>query len=523
MRLLRPAVAAASAAILAVGVPATATAAEHRPSSALEWGACPEGTASGPYAAQLECTEVSVPLDYRKPSGTTIDIAVSRLASTAPDERRGVLLVNPGGPGGPGLGMPAALASLGAPASLLDKYDVIGFDPRGVGRSAPVSCGFTSEQGYTSNVPLYAVQPSDVAAQAKTARDVAQQCADSESAPRLPFMTTANTARDMDRIRAALGEGKVSYFGVSYGTALGSAYASMFPGRTDRVLLDSNVGGTALDHAAMRRLGLGAEQRFPDFAKFAAARSETYEIGRTPAEVRRNYFALIERLDEHPVAGIDGRRFPSLVFSALYSDDNFPSLAQLWQALDRADGDTARKQLDRAPFAAEPSPYDQLLSSQLAVMCGDSDFPSRLATYRANVREDRERRPVFGPAAANVTACAYWPTEPVEPQVEVSPDGPSNILLLQNLRDPATPYVGGLMLRAKFGDRARLVSVDQGGHGVYLFDDNPCALDIGTAFLVRGERPATDRFCAATTKSGLSLTEDQRRQRQETLRDLRLR
>lgn len=519
MRVLRPLLAAAtaSAAILALTVPASAAEQPNTRTAELAWGACPEGTASGPAAGQLQCTTVQVPLDYREPAGDTIDIAVSRLASTDQDERRGVLLTNPGGPGGPGLGLPADLVALGAPASLLDRYDVIGFDPRGIGRSAPVSCGFTADQGYLSNVPLYAVRPGDVAERAKVAKGVAQQCADSPTAPKMPFMTTANTARDMDLIRDALGERTISYFGLSYGTALGTTYASMFPDRTDRFVLDSNVPGTSFDHAAMRRLGLGAEQRFPDFAKYAAARSDTYEIGRTPAEVRRNYFALIERLDDHPVAGVDGKTFPLLVFSSLYSDSLFPSLGQLWQSLARSDDGAVQEQLSATQ--AEPSPTDQLLSAQLAVMCGDSTWPSTVGAYQAGVRADRVRRPVFGPGASNIGPCAYWPTEPIEPPVQVSPNGPSNILLLQNLRDPATPYVGGRTLRAKFGDRARLVTVDQGGHGVYLFDDNPCGLNITTRYLVHGDRPATDRFCPASTASGLSLTEDQRRTRQTALRD----
>jgi pimeloyl-ACP methyl ester carboxylesterase len=485
------------AAVGAALLPAAAANAGANP--ALSWGPCPEGTAGGPYAALLQCATVSVPLDYTDPDGRQIDIAISRLASTNPAERRGVLLTNPGGPGGPGLSLPADLAALGLPSTVMDRYDVIGMDPRGIGRSAPVSCGFTTEQGILTTIPPYAETDADVTEQAAVARAIAEQCVANDTAGTLRYMTTANTARDMDRIRVALGEQKISYFGVSYGTVLGSAYASLFPERTDRIVLDSNVGDTALDSAGFRRFGLGAEQRFPDFAKYAAARSGTYDIGRTPAEVRRNFFALAERLNRTPVDGVDGSLFRLLMFSSLYSDASFPQLAQTWQALDRASAPDVRKLLAKSKLA-EPDPNDNALSAQLAVVCNDTEWPRDVRTYQRNTTQDRAIHPLFGGAAANILPCAYWP-EPLEPKVEIGRRGPSNILLLQNLRDPATPYPAGVMLRSKFGDRARLVSVDQGGHGVYLFDDNPCGLNTTTKFLVDGKRPAGDKFCAAAPEA----------------------
>jgi pimeloyl-ACP methyl ester carboxylesterase len=492
----------------------------------LTWGVCPGGLG---VEFGLECTTVTVPLDYSNPDGATIDIAVSRLASTNPAERRGVLLTNPGGPGGSGLSMPVDLVSLGMPTSVLDRYDVIGFDPRGIGYSAPVSCGFTVEQGYQTNIPPYASNDAEVAAQAAVAEGVAQQCLEHDTEATLRYMTTANTARDMDLIRSALGEEKISYFGVSYGTVLGSAYASLFPNRTDRVVLDSNVGGTALDVTAFRRFGLGAEQRFPDFAKYAAARHETYELGRTPQAVRRGFFELVDRLDREPIQGVDGDLFRLTMFSALYADQSFPQLAQFWQALKRADAAAVRtmvekKRLPRVPWLgaalAEPHPFDNTLSAQLAVICNDSAWPRDVADYQRNAKIDRARFPLFGGAAANIVPCAFWP-EPLEPPVRISDKGPANILLVQNLRDPATPYVGGVLLRKKFGKRARLVSVDQGGHGVYLFDDNPCGLNVTTRYLVDGRLPAKDVLCPASAESGLRLSKEAAERREATLERLR--
>jgi pimeloyl-ACP methyl ester carboxylesterase len=243
------------------------------PATRVEWGVCPEEVEV--VSPTLQCATVPVPLDYRDPDGVKIDIAVSRIASAKPAERRGILLLNPGGPGASGLTMPADLVGLGLPSSVSERYDLIGIDPRGVGRSAPVSCGFTGELDYFSNVPPYAVDDTAVIERARTAKAAAEWCAANDTEGRLRHITTANTVRDLDAIRAALGEEKASYFGASYGSALGAAYASMFPDTTDRVVIDSNLGDTHLDYAAMRRFGLGVEQTFPDFAAWAAARAWT--------------------------------------------------------------------------------------------------------------------------------------------------------------------------------------------------------------------------------------------------------
>ena len=142
-------------------------------------------------------------------------------------------------------------------------------------------------------------------------------------------------------------------------------------------------------------------------------------------------------------------------------------------------------------------PADNYLASQLHVVCNDSDWPESVRTYQRNVAVDRIRYPMFGAAGANITPCAFWPSEPVEPPVKITDHGPSNVLILHNLRDPATPLAGAQKLRQAFGDRARMVTADQGGHLAYLFLDNQCTNDIATNFLVTGERPHRDLACPA--------------------------
>ncbi|MBE1577103.1 alpha/beta hydrolase [Amycolatopsis roodepoortensis] len=476
----------------------TAPAGAAEPARGLAWAACPEDV-KVPADIVLQCATVPVPLDYRTPEGGRIDIMISRLASTKPAARRGVLMLNPGGPGGPGLSFPADLASHGMPASVLDGYDVIGMDTRGIGHSTPVSCGFTAEQEYLGNIPPYAVDEAAVAEQAKIAKGVAAQCAANDKDGRLRHISTANMARDLDRIRAALGEEKTSFLGYSYGSALGAAYASMFPERSDRVVLDSNIGDTHLDRDGLRRFGLGAEETFPDFAKWVAARHESYGLGRTAADVRRTYFELAEKLDKTAVNGLDGRLFRLATFAGLYGKTRYGQTAQWSQSVrdgDKAAAERVATEAKRLSLAATPAPADNMWSVFLAVTCNDVAWPSDVRTYQRGVAEDRERYPLFGAAGANISPCAFWPYAPAEPPVAVKDKGPENVLVVQNRRDPATPLRGGQLLDEKFGARSRLVTVDASGHGVYVLGGNACALNTTTNFLLSGKLPKRDVFCS---------------------------
>nr|WP_255645826.1 alpha/beta hydrolase [Actinoplanes polyasparticus] len=448
------------------------------------WGACPQAIAAA--APTMQCSRVTVPLDYQKPTGAKIDLTISRIASTDPEKRRGVLLLNPGGPGVSGLTMPFDLVNRGIPNTVLDTYDLIGLDPRGVGHSSPVDCKFTVEQNYPGNIPPWAENAATVAADAKAAKAVAEQCAANDTGNRMAHMSTANTARDLDQIRRALGEPKASFFGASYGSALGAAYASMFPRTTDRVILDSNLGDTALTRESQRRYGLGMEQAFPDFARWLADRHGAYGLGRTPKDVRQTYFALAERLDSRPVSGLDGRFFRQFTYVSLFNKSSYGILAQLWQSLNVTGHAPATTM---AAAAAQPHAQTNFLSSFLAVTCNDSVWPSEVGVYQRDVAEDRKKFPMFGAASANISPCAFWSRKSPEPQAEINDNGPVNILILQNRRDVATPLVGAQILRREFAQRSRLVTVDDNQHGVYVFGGNACALNVGTAWLVEGKLP----------------------------------
>ncbi|SDK59223.1 TAP-like protein [Glycomyces sambucus] len=501
-RIAAAAVATAAAAGLAGTLAVLPATAQDSTEDTLTWGACPEDVTGG---ERMECAAVPVPLDYADPGGQSIEVMVSRLASTDPEARQGAMLLNPGGPGGAGLDQPVGMADLGLPASVTDAYDLIGMDPRGVGHSTPVSCGFTAEQAHRGNVPPYAADDAAVRAQAALAQGVAEQCAANDTDGLMPHMTTANTARDIDTIRAALGEEELSFYGASYGSVLGAAYASLFPETSGRVVLDSNVGGTALDHEAQRRWGSGFEPNFAYFAAWAAERDAAYGLGDTPEAVRDTYFDLAGRLDAEPVGEYDGALFRFIVFVSLYGEDSFGGAARLWQSLDAGDAAAADRLFDELDVpaatggdaAGTPSPYDNAWSAFLAVTCNDADWPEDIAVYLEATAADREAYPMFGGAGANVTPCAFWANDPVEPQVPITDEGPANVLIVQNELDVATPLEGAQINREAFGDRARLVTVDGFGHGAYVYGTNACALNTTTAFLLGGELPREDVACEA--------------------------
>ncbi|SNT29201.1 alpha/beta hydrolase [Rhodococcoides kyotonense] len=483
--------AVALTAILAAGCAQTSTQAAPEPAD-LQWTTCPDGVENpetGP--PRLQCATVPVPLDYDDPDGEQIDLTISRLQSENPDERRGSLMLNPGGPGGTGLDQPNFLVQQGMPQEVLDSYDLIGIDTRGIGHSSPISCGFTDDVEYYGAVPPYAFDDAAFAEQAKTAEEVADRCAANNDG-RTQHVTTANMARDLDSIRAALGEEKGNFLGYSYGTALGAAYASLFPDTSDRIVLDSNIGDTHLDQDGMRSYAVGMEDTFPDFENWAAQRNEQYGLGSTPEQVRDTYFSLADKLDRTPVEGVDGRAFRLAAFVTLYNPASYDAAAENWAYLRQAPPS------DQVSAISSLAPQmDNNWSVFLAVTCNDVKWPDDPAAYQQAVKEDRTEYPLFGAAAANIMPCAYWQIDQTEPPVEVNDDGPTNILVAQHQRDPVTPMLNGELIDDKFGDRSRLLTVDGSGHGVYNLGKNPCAQDVITDYLVDGTMPDEDVTCPA--------------------------
>ncbi|MDH2430466.1 alpha/beta hydrolase [Sphaerisporangium sp. TRM90804] len=450
-----------------------------------------------------------MPLDYRAPRGRSIEIAISRIAAAQPGSRRGILLSNPGGPGGSGLDMPSQLTFALAP-EVLDRYDLIGFDPRGVGHSTPVTCGLDTTKQFTLLLP-YPAPDGSIERNIAFARETAAACAE-HSGDLLPFITTANTARDMDRIRAALGEPKLSYFGISYGTYLGAVYLSLFPGRDDRIVLDSAVDPSLVWRDMWRTWNKAVAVRLPDFLAFAAERDAVYHLGATPDEVRRTYDRLTSALDERPLPNpggpvFDGNVLREVTRSRLYYDGYFPIIAEVWRELATAVSgstmDTAiLTRLDRLATIGKIGgagraeiPADNLVAALYAVICDDAAWPRSVALHARQTAADRRAWPVTAGMPSNLWPCAAWHSRPVEPPVTITGHGPRNVLITQNTRDPSTSIEGARGMRAALGRRAAMITVDQGGHGVIGL--SRCADEAMNSFLATGALPRRDRFCPA--------------------------
>ncbi|MFJ8645418.1 alpha/beta hydrolase [Streptomyces sp. NPDC093546] len=460
---------------------------------ALAWGACAH---KGALPGQ-ECATLAVPVDYRDPDGPTMDVAVSRLRSERPEARRGTLLVIPGGPGGSGLRM---LSQKGEALrrELSGAYDLVSLDPRGVGGSTTASCRLAEEDRHLVTLRSWPSPDGSIAENVARSRRVAEACA-RHGGPVLRSLTTANEVRDIDRFREALGEQRLSAWALSYGTYVGAVYAQKYPHRTDRWVLDSSgdPNPSRVARGWLANMARGAEDRFPDFAAWASAPTtpENLRLADRPEDVRPLFLALAAQLDRSPrettTAGVPltGNRLRQSLQNALNTND-FTRLAGLIR--------TARDPQaipTLTPDVAGPL-GDADAAVTLAVVCNDVRWPSSIPAHERAVTADRARHPLTAGMPVNITPCAFWKDAPADRSTRITDEGPSNILMLQNLRDPATPYSGALEMRESFGARARLVTVDAGGHGAYLSHGNACGDAAVTDFLLTGKRPAQDALCA---------------------------
>ncbi|MCX5392256.1 alpha/beta hydrolase [Streptomyces sp. NBC_00094] len=470
----------------------------------LNWGDC--SPAVKPLPGQ-RCATLSVPLDYARPDGEQIQLAVSRLPSTRPEARRGTLMVIPGGPGSSGV------QRLGQKGAALAKemdgaYDLVAFDPRGIGGSAKARCGLDEGDRWMMTLRSWPDADGGIEENVARSKRIAEACARNGGAM-LRGLTTANQVRDMERLRQALGERKLSAWSVSYGTYVAAAYAEKYPHRTDRWVLDSSSDPDPKQVARgwLEGMAWGAEDRFPDFAAYAAhpdRAAEGLRLAERPEDVRAVIMELAARLDREPHASVvpgapgapvtpgpplTGSMLLQALQLALYSDGAFPAFTQLvTEALD-PQGEPV---LPRELAGAMP---DDAAAITVGVICNDVDWPASVPAYERAVAADRERFPLTAGMTANITPCAFWKGGAVEKPVRITDRGPSDVLMIQNLRDPATPYAKGLRMRAALGERARLVSVDHGGHGVYLGNGNACGDAAVTRYLTEGVRPSEDVLC----------------------------
>lgn len=462
----------------------------------LEWKPCARD--GGPVGQ--ECAELGVPVDYRKPGGRQVTIAVSRVRSADPAARRGTLLMIPGGPGGSGV---QALARRGNAllGELGGAYDLVSFDPRGVGGSTTASCGLDADDRYLANLRSWPGAEGQIGENVARSRRTAEACEKNGGAVLRGF-TSANEVRDIERFRQALGEEKLSALGNSYGTYVGAVYAQKYPGRTDRWVLDSSgdPDHTRVEQGWMANTSQAVKDRFPDFAAWAAdpeRDGEGMRLAERSQDVRALFIRVAAELDRAPKESttegnpLTGNMLRQAFLNGLYSDSAFPQLARLVQA---ADDPAATPAL--TPEIAQPL-RDEDAAVTMGVVCNDVRWPTSVGAYARATKEDRARYPLTAGMPRNVGPCAFWKSDYADKPTRITDRGPSNILMIQSLRDPSTPYFGALKMREALGDRARLVTVDQGGHGMYLANGNACGDSKVTTFLKTGERPERDVYCAS--------------------------
>ncbi|MGW0518069.1 alpha/beta hydrolase [Crossiella sp. NPDC003009] len=475
---------AAVALLATTAAPATAEPTSERP----QWTDC-----DGQPGTPQECATLTVPLDYRHPGGRKIQIAISRIKAADPAKRHGILLTNPGGPGGAGLDLPSDLHGR-LPKDVLDRFDLIGMDPRGIGQSGQVACGQTGSL-FEVTWPRHPGKHG-FAADARAAADLAQQCY-RRFGDLAPFLTTRNVARDLDAVRAALGERTASYFGTSYGTYLGAVYTQLFPERADRVVLDSAVDPASAWRQSFRNWGPVNEQALADWADWTVRNGAP--LGQTAERVRARLDALLPKLDRNPVKHgsftFTGEVLRPVVRGVLYDERDNPALAALIGDLDRgALRDPAAIAL--ADQVAALPPADELFSGHLAVACDDAEWPRDPARYAVDSALDGRKYPFFGAAAGNIHPCAFWPGKPVEPPAQVVPGRAKSVLIVQASGDTSTPLVGAQGLRRALGDQARLVLLENTRvHGVYANFGNACVDAEVTGYLIAGALPAKDVSC----------------------------
>lgn len=450
--------------------------------------------------ASYECATVKVPLDYRRPEGRKLDLAISRVRSEDPTKRHGVLLLNPGGPGGSGLDLPLYFKEL-LPKEVGGQFDLIGFDPRGVGASSPITCGLTEAERNFERAYRPETFPSDVA----WARTFAEKCREKAGSV-LPYITTRNTARDMDTIRAVLGERKISYLGYSYGTYLGAVYTQMFPKRTDRFVLDSGVDPDRVWRGMFQVWATGAEPAFTRWTQWAAQRSGEYHLGDSPAAVSQTFWELVARADRDPIvfqgqkiSGDDIRAARGLFFSPAQVT---PLVAGLKEAAEGKPGGPAPFDMKKAlaggsgnggnRAGAEPA-SDNGDAVFWSVVCGDTGaWPRDPEQYRRDAVRDKAAYPLYGDFASNIKPCAFW-QRPLEAATPMR--ARAGVLTVQNEWDSQTPLASGQgMHRALKGSRM-VLALGGEGHGVYLFEPNSCATAPVSGYLATGRLPARDVTC----------------------------
>ncbi len=454
--------------------------------SQLTWTSCGSG---------FQCASVQVPLDYAHPDADTIAIAIDRKPATDPANRIGSVLINPGGPGASGVQFAKDDAS--ALRALNRRFDLVGFDPRGVGQSSPVHClDGPQMDAYIAVDPLLD-DPQEKTAGIQANKDFAAGC-EQHSGKILPFLDTPSAAKDMDAIRAALGDAKLTYLGFSYGTFLGQTYAHLFPTHVRALVLDGAVDPALSANDLLTAEVVGFQRNLEAFLADCNARRSgsnpcRYAQSGDPA-TKLN--ALVQRLDRTPIAA--GNRQLTLglassgIIAGLYYQEFWPALDAGLTTADRGDGTVLAELSDVLSERNPNGTYTNLLDALEAVDCLDRPVPTEIAYYDSLGPIFSKISPLLGPwLQYSNLGCAYWPVKPTGHPEPLTADGAPPILVVGATNDPVTPYAWAQSVQQQL---AGSVLLTRQGNG-HTSGNDACSAGAESEYLITLTLPAVGTVC----------------------------
>ncbi|MFJ4922390.1 alpha/beta hydrolase [Streptomyces sp. NPDC088725] len=449
--------------------------------------------------AGFQCATVKAPLDYAKPGGTKIDLAVARKKATGPGKRLGSLLVNPGGPGGSAIDYLQGYAGIGYPAPVRARYDMVAMDPRGVARSEPVECLSGKEMDAYTEVDQTPDDQAETTALTTAFKEFAQGC-EKRSAKILPHVSTVDAARDMDIFRGTLGDKKLAYVGASYGTFLGATYAGLFPERTGRLVLDGAMDPSLPARELNRDQTAGFETAFRSFAADCVKQTDCPLGSKSVADVSSRMNAFFTTLDAKPVPTGESRELSESlatigVIAAMYDESAWPQLRQALAAAMGGDGAALLTLADSYYERESDGTYANLMYANSAVNCldlppaftGPDEVTKALPSFE-------KASPVFGRGLAWASLnCTYWPTKATGTPHRIEAKGAPPIVVVGTTRDPATPYKWARSLAAQLSS-GTLLTYEGDGHTAYGRGSGCVDTAINT-YLLDGTPPPKAKKC----------------------------
>ncbi|MCX4765646.1 alpha/beta hydrolase [Streptomyces sp. NBC_01275] len=497
--------AASAAARAGAGAPAAAgvaLAAARAAAKGVDFGNCSDAQ---DLPGSMQCGTVSVPLDYARPGGRQIELTVSRVRATHRDPhnskrrvpRQGALVFNPGGPGGSGLYFPL-IGLLPEWKRIGAAYDLVGYDPRGVGRSAPLSC--QDPKHFFKGPTPAPTHPSESYKKERIAqaKAYARGCG-KRAGSALRHYTSLNNARDLDVLRAALDEERLTFMGASYGTYFGALYATLFPSHVRRMVFDAAVNPDPAKIWYRNNLDQSAafESRWTDFREWVARHDAVYGLGGTPEAVLRSYERARARLAAEPAGGKVGPgQLQGAFLQAGYYDDYWPSRAQALS--EYLKGDPRQLIAQAGPVTEAAAEAENSSAVYTAVECNDASWPTDWTDWdRDNTRLARVAPfETWDNVWANLP-CAYWPAPRQQPlDVRTGPGELAPTLILAAERDAAAPYDGALEMHRRLSGSVLVTERDSGTHGIGG-GPNPCVNGHLDAYLLEGRLPVRRAACAA--------------------------